>query len=176
MPLQGQPSTAQLCPHSAQPGCQRPLGCHLGPCMPFSQAQGDGQRGAPPSASLSPLHTDPHSAHHMHLRPGGSWGEGGRWWCQMELVTPPGSRRVLHILAVVPAWRSPSRLLSTLTGPNPQLTVNRTVGAAAPQIPDVSLTKELLSTQPTAIPPGRRQSHSPSPTLSRRPGAWAGHL
>lgn len=51
----------------------------------------------------------------------------------VELVTPPASCHVLHVLTVVFVWGSPNRRQSTLTVPNPQQTVNKMVEGKRPQ-------------------------------------------
>lgn len=128
---------------------------------------------ASPLTPLSPLHAVPHSP--QHTAPGVRAGVGSRGPAREVAVADgaghtPGARSALHIFVMLSAWSSPSRLVSTLTGPNPQLTEQNSAG----EIPDLCLTNELFSVQPILLPGGsRHKARALSCHLASRSPGWS---
>lgn len=117
----GPPPQLSPFPHSTQPSCTPPPRLPSSPhalAKPLEMAS----EKQPPHASFISLHTTLYM-----VRAGmGSWGKA------REVMTDGagytlGPCCVLHILVMLVAWNDPSRLVSTLTGPHPQLTVKGTL-------------------------------------------------
>ena len=80
----------------------------------------------------------------------------------VELVTPPGSCHVLHVLAMIFVWGSPNRQRSILSVPNPQQPVNKMVEGKRPH----GFLMCLLYMNYSPSCPLRQQSRNPSHILS----------